>query len=204
MTDGGREREWAWEDYRDLIESVEYRYNVPALFAHPEAFHTFLDDLAAPYDPDEVDKVAGIDALGFIPGACLARDLDAGFVSVRKGGKLPIDEEYRICADLVDYTGQEKTLELDVRMVEEGCRVVVVDDWIETASQMTTAIDLLERAGADVVGIAVLGAEENETPLCLEAEYGVHSVRPWHELGEPEREQEVSEGSEDAPDDERE
>ncbi|MFC7166996.1 phosphoribosyltransferase family protein [Halospeciosus flavus] len=185
-----------WEDYRDVIQSAEYRYNVPALFAHPEAFHAFLDDLAEPFSPDEVDKVAGIDALGFVPGACLARELDAGFVAVRKGGKLPIAEEYRISEDLVDYTGEEKTLELDVRMVEAGCRVVVVDDWIETASQMTAAINLLERAGAEIKGIAVLGAEENETPLRLEEKYGVHSVRPWHEMGEPEREQRDSERTE--------
>lgn len=61
-------------------------------------------------------------------------------------------------------------------MVPDGSRVVLVDDWMETASQMTAALDLLEAAGANVVHVAVLGAEENETPLELEAEYGVHSV----------------------------
>lgn len=182
-----------WEAYRDLIRSAEYRYNVPAIFADPETFEAFVDDLLEPYDPEEIDSVAGIDALGFVPGAAMARELDAGFVSVRKGGKLPIAEKYRISDTLVDYTGVEKTLELDVRMVPDGARTLVVDDWMETASQMETAIGLLEAAGADVTGIAVLGAEENETPLALDEEYGVHSIRPWHELGEPEREQDVDE-----------
>lgn len=176
-----------WDEYRDRIESAEYRYNVPALFTDAGDFAAFVDDLLEPYDAGDVDQVAGIDALGFVPGAVLARELDAGFVTVRKGGKLPIDDADRVSGDLVDYTGEEKTLELDVRMVPEGSRVLLVDDWMETASQMTTAIDLLERAGADVAGIAVLGAEDNETPRELDEEYGVHSVRPWHELGEPER-----------------
>ncbi|MFQ3318526.1 MAG: adenine phosphoribosyltransferase [Natronomonas sp.] len=179
-----------WSKYRELLSSSEYRYNVPALFADREAFHAFLDEITAPYDPDDVDHIAGIDALGFVPGAVMARELDAGLISVRKGGKLPIDEAYRISDSLVDYTGEEKTLELDVRMVPDGCRVVLVDDWMETASQVTTALELLEQAGADIVGISVLGAEENETPRRLEAEYGVHSIRPWHELGTPERERE--------------
>lgn len=180
-----------WEAYRDLIHSAEYRYNVPAIFAEPEAFEAFVDDLLEPYDPADVDCVAGIDALGFVPGAVLARELDAGLVSVRKGGKLPIDEQFRISDTLVDYTGVEKTLELDVRMVPDGARTLVVDDWMETAAQMETAIGLLEEAGAEVMGIAVLGAEENETPLRLDEEYDVHSIRPWRELGEPEREQDI-------------
>ncbi|MEE6211010.1 phosphoribosyltransferase family protein [Salarchaeum sp. III] len=178
-----------WSEYVERIESAEYRYNVPGLFADPEAFSAFVDDLLEPYDATEVDRVAAIDALGFVPGAALARELDTGLVTVRKTGKLPIADEHRRSESLVDYTGVEKTLELDTRMVPDGCRVLLVDDWMETASQMTAALDLLEAAGADVTGIAVLGAEENETPLALEEEYGVHSVRPWHSLGEPKREQ---------------
>lgn len=178
-----------WSEYRDLIQSAGYRYNVPALFADREGFQSFCEDLLEPYDPADVDQVAGIDAIGFVPGAVLAWELDAGFVSVRKGGKLPIEDEHRISDSLIDYTGEEKTLELDVRMVDDGARVLLVDDWMETASQMTTALDLLERAGADVMGIAVLGAEENEVPLELDEKYGVHTIRPWHELGTPEREQ---------------
>lgn len=178
-----------WSEYRERIRSAGYRYNVPALFADPEAFEAFCAELLAPYDAETVDQVAGIDAIGFVPGGVMAWELDAAFVSVRKGGKLPIDEAYRISDSLVDYTGEEKTLELDTRMVEDGARTVLVDDWMETAAQMTTALDLLERAGADVTGIAVLGAEENEVPLALDEEYGVHTIRPWHELGTPEREQ---------------
>ncbi len=177
-----------WSAYRDRIQSAGYRYNVPALFADAETFEAFCSEILAPYDSADIDHVAGIDAIGFVPGAVLAWELDAGLISIRKAGKLPIEEQYRISDSLVDYTGRTKTLELDVRMVPEGTRTLLVDDWMETASQMTTALDLLEQAGATVVGIAVLGAEENEVPLRLDEEYGVHTIRPWHELGTPERE----------------
>lgn len=72
-----------WDDYRERIVSEEYRYNVPALFADPDAFASFLEGFCEPFDPADVDQIAGIDALGFIPGSVLAHELDAGFVSVR-------------------------------------------------------------------------------------------------------------------------
>lgn len=182
-----------WSGYRDRIESAGYRYNVPALWTDADVFETYIRDLVAPFDPADVDHVAGIDALGFVPGGVLARELDAGFIAVRKGGKLPIPEEHRVAESFVDYTDQPKRLELDVRMVPDGTRTLVVDDWMETATQIEVAIDLLERAGAEVAGIAVLGAEANETPLELDAEYGVHSIRPWRSesVPEPQREQDA-------------
>lgn len=177
-----------WPEYLDVIESAGYRYNVPALFSDPEVFDAFLDDLAATVDGGEIERVAGIDALGFVPGTALAQRFDAGLITIRKGGKLPIAETERLTESMVDYTGKKKTLELDRRRVPNGGRALVVDDWVETASQMDAAIDLLERAGAEVVGIAVLGAEETEETRRLDEEYGIHSVRPWRESEyEPER-----------------
>lgn len=170
-----------WDEYRDLLSSEGYRSDVPALFADPEVFDEFVADFvdAVDVDADTVDRAAAIDALGFIPGTVLARELGVGLITVRKDRKLPIDEAHRVADSLVDYTGEEKTLEVDVRKVPDGTRIVVVDDWMETASQVTTAIDLIERAGGDVCGIAVLNAAENETTRRLHEEYGVYSVSPW-------------------------
>jgi adenine phosphoribosyltransferase len=180
-----------WSEYRERIESAGYRYDVPALWADAADFETYLDDLLAPFDPVDIDQVAGIDALGFVPGGVLARELDAGFVAVRKGGKLPIPDEHRVAESFVDYTDQPKRLEVDVRMVPDGSRVLVVDDWTETATQVGIAIELLEAAGAEIVGIAVLGAEANERPLELDDGYGIHSLRPWKspDVPQPQREQ---------------
>ncbi|GAB3415496.1 hypothetical protein GCM10027435_11730 [Haloparvum alkalitolerans] len=168
-----------WEEYAALMESADYRSNVPNVFADPDHFAAAVVDMrdATAVDPD---AVAGIDAMGFIPGAALARAFDAGFVAVRKGGKLPIAEEHRLADDCVDWTGTEKTLELDRRMVADGASVLVVDDYVETASQVGVAADLLERAGASVAGVTVLCAVENEETRSLDAEYGLYSVNPWN------------------------
>ncbi|GAB6879309.1 hypothetical protein JCM17823_15830 [Halorubrum gandharaense] len=171
-----------WDEYRDLLESADYRSNVPNLFAAPERYAAVVEDLLSVTEPDPT-YVAGIDAMGFIPGAALARDLDAGFLAVRKGGKLPIADEHRLADDCVDWSGEEKTLELDARAVPEGAEVLLVDDYVETASQVGVVIDLLEAAGADVCGLTFICAVETEATRALDAEYGVYSVNPW--TGEP-------------------
>lgn len=169
-----------WAEYRELIESPpgEYRTNVPALFADADVFDELVDDLATRLDSDEFGCVAGIDAMGFIPGTALARRFDVGFLAIRKDEKLPIREEHRVADSLVDYTGAEKTLEVDVRQVP-GEPVLVVDDWMETASQVGTAIDLIERAGGTVAGVALLAAEDTAETRRIDAEYGVASIKPF-------------------------
>lgn len=172
-----------WAEYRERIESPpdEYRTNVPALFTDPDVFDEFVADLAAELAPATFEYVAGIDAMGFIPGTALARHFDVGFIAIRKDEKLPIHEEHRIADSLVDYTGEEKTLEVDERQVPSEDPILVVDDWTETASQIGTAIDLLERAGGTVGGIALLAAAETEATRRLDDEYGVYSIKPFPE-----------------------
>ncbi|MGB9965081.1 phosphoribosyltransferase family protein [Halobacterium hubeiense] len=172
-----------WAAYRERIASPsgELRTNVPALFTDPDVFDAYVNDLATQLDPDDFGYVAGIDAMGYIPGTALARRFGVGFVAIRKDQKLPIRERNRVADALVDYTGEEKTLEVDVRQVPEDRPVLVVDDWMETASQVETAIDLIERAGGTVGGVALLAAEENETTRRLDDEYGVYSIKPFRE-----------------------
>lgn len=172
-----------WDVYQEVIESPEdeYRTNVPALFADPEVFDTFVNDLATQLDPETFEHVAGIDALGFIPGTALARRFGVGLITIRKDGKLPIRDRHREADTLVDYTGMEKTLELDRRQIPRDEPILLVDDWMETASQVGTAIDLIERAGGTVGGIALLAAETNETTRRLDETYGVSTVNPFPE-----------------------
>lgn len=172
-----------WEAYEELIESPpgEYRTDVPALFTDAAVFDEFVADLASLLDPTEFDFVAGIDAMGYIPGTALARHFDVGFVAVRKDEKLPVHEANRLADTVVDYTGEAKTLEVNVEHVPDDGPILLVDDWMETASQVETAINLLERAGGTIGGIAVLAAAENETTRHLDDEYGVYSVKPFRE-----------------------
>lgn len=149
------------------------RYDVTPLFADYEAFNALVDDLVSRLGPAKVDLVACIDALGFILGTAIAQKLKAGILSVRKGGKLPVE------ADRVgfrDYTGQEKELEIRRDILGNGSRVLVVDEWIETGAQVAAAIKLIEARGGIVVGVAAVNIDRNPRTEALRAQYEVYSV----------------------------
>lgn len=126
--------------------------DVTTLFGNPRAFRAAVDALVQPYAGVQVDKIAGIEARGFILGGAVAHQLSTGFVPVRKKGKLPwkvLSEEYAL-----EY-GTDK-VEIHVDAVKHGEHVVVVDDLIATGGTAFAAIKLLERAGAKVVGCLFL------------------------------------------------
>ena len=91
---------------------------------------------------DQFDCVVGIDALGFILGTAVAIHSKKAFVPIRKGGKLPVVSD---AIGFVDYTGQVKSLELRKGAITPGTRVLLVDEWIETGSQVKAAVELIER-----------------------------------------------------------
>ena len=126
--------------------------DVTTLFGNPRAFRAAVDALVQPYAGVQVDKIAGIEARGFILGGAVAHQLSTGFVPVRKKGKLPwkvLSEEYAL-----EY-GTDK-VEIHVDAVKHGEHVVVVDDLIATGGTAFAAIKLLERAGAKVIGCLFL------------------------------------------------
>ena len=122
--------------------------DVTTLFGNPRAFRAAVDALVQPYAGVRIDKVAGIEARGFILGGAVAHQLSNGFVPVRKKGKLPFDvigEEYDL-----EY-GKDR-VEIHTDAVKKGEYVVLVDDLIATGGTAFASIKLLERAGAKVVG----------------------------------------------------
>jgi adenine phosphoribosyltransferase len=132
-----------------------------------------VEDLIHPFAKVEFDCVAGIDALGFILGAAIAVRLEKGFVPIRKGGKLPVPTDR---AEFVDYTEQKKSLELRIGAIRAGTRVLVVDEWIETGAQIQAAIELLEKQGGVVIGIATINMEDNAVTRLLRDKYQCHAV----------------------------
>lgn len=126
--------------------------DVTTLFGNPRAFRRAIDELVQPYAGKRIDKVAGIEARGFILGGAIAHQLSTGFVPIRKKGKLPhtvIGEDYDL-----EY-GKDR-VEIHIDAIEKGDQVLVVDDLIATGGTATAGIRLLERAGATVVGCSFI------------------------------------------------
>lgn len=124
---------------------IQFR-DITTLLAHGEGLAASVDMLADLASDIEVDAVAGIEARGFIFGTALALRLGAGFVPVRKAGKLPVEcigEDY-----VLEYG--EARVELDPSIIEQGERILVVDDLLATGGTALAAIRLLRRAGAEV------------------------------------------------------
>jgi adenine phosphoribosyltransferase len=120
--------------------------DITTLVAHGPGLCATLDHLADAARERRAQAVAGLEARGFIFGAMVAARLGIGFVPLRKPGKLPVE------VIGVDYSleyGQAR-LELDPTLIEEGERVVLVDDLIATGGTALAGADLLRRAGASV------------------------------------------------------
>jgi adenine phosphoribosyltransferase len=124
--------------------------DITPLLADGAAFAAVIDALAGNYGP--VDKVAGIEARGFVLAAPVACRLGAGFVPIRKKGKLPgvtFAQEY-------DLEYGTATVEVLTDAFEPSERVLVIDDVLATGGTARAAADLVRQAGAEVVGLAVL------------------------------------------------
>ncbi len=122
--------------------------DITTLLGNARAFRSAVDALVQPYAGVKIDKVAGIEARGFILGGAVAHQLSVGFIPVRKKGKLPhtvIGEEY-------DLEYGKDSVEIHTDAVNKGDHVLVVDDLIATGGTCFAAIKLLERAGAKVIG----------------------------------------------------
>ena len=139
-------------DVPDWPESGIVFKDITPLLASPEGMAWAVDRLYEPFAGKHVDLVAGIESRGFLFGVGVARALGAGFVPVRKPGKLPretIKREYKL-----EY-GTD-AVEMHADAVKEGQRVLVVDDVLATGGTMGATAELFAEAGAEVVGAAVL------------------------------------------------
>jgi adenine phosphoribosyltransferase len=129
------------------------RCDVTPVFRSPEAFLDLLERFQGGLRGQDIEMVAGIDALGFVIGTALALRLNRGLLVIRKGGKLPVESDR---TDFTDYSGSMKSLELAKGAVPNGARILLVDEWIETGAQARAAIGLIEGQGGKVVSVAAI------------------------------------------------
>ncbi|EMI23318.1 adenine phosphoribosyltransferase [Rhodopirellula europaea] len=146
--------------------------DITPLLAHPEALTASVEEMAKPFLDQKIDVVAAAEARGFIFGTPLAMRLNAGFVPIRKPGKLPFD--LHSFAYELEYGSDE--LQIHVDGIKPGQRVLIVDDLLATGGTVEACLRLLEKCDAEVVGcsflihLVALGGEARLSP------YHVHSV----------------------------
>jgi len=121
--------------------------DITTLLGNARAFRRAVDELVHPYAGQKIDKIAGIEARGFILGGAIAHQLSAGFVPIRKKGKLP-HHTVRIAYSL-EYGVDEMEMHTDA--VQPGEKIILVDDLIATGGTAEGAVKLLKRMGADIV-----------------------------------------------------
>lgn len=132
-------------------EGILFR-DVTTLFADPRGFRMAIDQLLHPYAGVRFDKVVGLEARGFILGGAVAHQLSAGFVPIRKKGKLPgtvISQDYEL-----EYG--EAIVEIHDDAIAPGERVLLVDDLLATGGTAEAGIRLIERLGGQIIGCAFI------------------------------------------------
>jgi len=126
--------------------------DVTTLFADARGFRMAVDQMLHPYAGEPIDKVAGLEARGFILGGAIAHQLSVGFVPIRKKGKLPgptISQDY-----VLEYG--TATVEVHDDAIQPGERVLIVDDLLATGGTAEAGIRLIERLGGEITGCAFI------------------------------------------------
>jgi adenine phosphoribosyltransferase len=126
--------------------------DITPILADKKIFPEVVDLMSKAWLDDKPDLVAAIEARGFIPGAAIAVKLNAGFVPIRKVGKLPwtvISESYQL-----EYGTDQ--LEVHSDAVQPGQKVLIVDDVLATGGTASAAVRLMRKLGAEVLGVQVL------------------------------------------------
>ena len=126
--------------------------DITPLLKAPAAFRYAIDAMAREYETRDVDAITGVDARGFLLAAPLAYRLGKPLVPVRKQGKLPFDTA------IAEYDLEYGTdaVEVHIDGISSGQRVLVVDDLLATGGTLAATVDLIERTGGRVEGLAVL------------------------------------------------
>jgi adenine phosphoribosyltransferase len=122
--------------------------DITTLLGDARTFHAVVDELVRPWRDARIDQVAGIEARGFILGGAIAHQLSAGFVPIRKKGKLP-HTTVRVAYSL-EYGLDEMEMHRDA--LSPGERIILVDDLIATGGTAQAAVQLLRSLGAELLG----------------------------------------------------
>lgn len=127
-------------------------YDITTLLRDPHGFRTTVDLLATPYDGQGIDAVVGIESRGFILGAAVAQRIGAGFIPIRKPGKLPA----KALKETYDLEYGKDALEIHEDALGRGQRILIVDDVLATGGTAAAAVQLVKKLGGELHGLAFL------------------------------------------------
>jgi adenine phosphoribosyltransferase len=136
----------------DFPKSGILFYDITTLLRDPAGFRTTIDMLSMPYVDQHIDLIIGIESRGFILGAAVAERIGAGFIPIRKPGKLPA----KALKETYDLEYGKDALEIHEDAVEQGQRVLIVDDVLATGGTAAAAAQLVKKLGGQLHGLAFL------------------------------------------------
>jgi adenine phosphoribosyltransferase len=127
-------------------------YDITTLLRDPAGFKTTIDRLSTPYVDQGIDVVVGIESRGFILGAAVAERIGAGFIPIRKPGKLPA----KAIKETYDLEYGKDALEIHEDAVAKGQRILIVDDVLATGGTAAAAVQLVRKLGGELHGLTFL------------------------------------------------
>lgn len=127
-------------------------YDITTLLRDPSGLGVTIDRLSMPYIGQGIDVVVGIESRGFILAAPVAERIGAGFIPIRKPGKLPA----KVIKESYDLEYGQGALEIHADAIEKGQRVLIVDDVLATGGTAAAAAELVKKLGGDLHGLAFL------------------------------------------------
>jgi len=127
-------------------------YDITTLLRDPQGFQMTIDMLSTPYTGAGIDAVVGIESRGFILGAAVAQRIGAGFIPIRKPGKLPA----KAIKETYDLEYGKDALEIHQDAIEKGQRILIIDDVLATGGTAAAAVQLVRKLGGELHGLAFL------------------------------------------------
>jgi len=168
---GPRDDRWYFSLMAPNTKGDKFAWLDPtSIYINGKAYHDLLDDLVADLNKDDIDVVAGLDAMGFVLAAGIAARIGKGFLPIRKSGKLCVDTD---SASMTNYSGQTQSMEMRLPAFAPGTRVLLVDQWVETGGTMYGAVQLVEQQKGTVAGMVAIVMEENENTESYRDRYKV-------------------------------
>jgi len=141
-------------------DSIEI-YDLLPVFEDKKLFTEIVEYLSAPYI-GKIDIVASPEAIGWILGVAVAKDLNASFIPLRKGGKLPYSKDNIISYTYTDDKHDGKIYEIKKDSIIANAKVLIVDEWVEDGATLKCCIGLLSKIECIITGLATIGIDYND------------------------------------------